>query len=137
MSKSNWIFERSSGYAGFRCHTCATWVYAEAPRECKCNDVLEPIPEAVYACELLTLAQPTRGRSGTGYRLATFVIHDGPHKGERLWYYVLTVEESNYVLADMGRIFKVKLIHKTMPNGLGKATTLLQTRLLRSTDDGE
>ncbi len=27
-SESNWFFERSSGYAGYRCVKCGTWVYA-------------------------------------------------------------------------------------------------------------
>ncbi len=25
---NNWVFERSSGYAGYRCIKCSTWIYA-------------------------------------------------------------------------------------------------------------
>lgn len=33
----NWVFERSSGYAGYRCSACGTWVYSEQLKECKCT----------------------------------------------------------------------------------------------------
>lgn len=33
----NWVFERSSGYAGYRCTKCATWVYMGQPLRCSCN----------------------------------------------------------------------------------------------------
>lgn len=31
-----WTFERSSGYAGYRCTTCSTWVYANDFLICSC-----------------------------------------------------------------------------------------------------
>jgi hypothetical protein len=34
--KYRWVFERSSGYAGYRCQICATWVYANQPLKCDC-----------------------------------------------------------------------------------------------------
>ena len=34
---SNWVLERSSGYAGYRCTICFTWVYADRSRVCQCN----------------------------------------------------------------------------------------------------
>lgn len=34
---NRWVFERSSGYAGFRCIYCATWVYNYQPKICKCS----------------------------------------------------------------------------------------------------
>lgn len=37
MMSDNWIFERSSGYAGWRCKVCAEWIYDEAPEICTCN----------------------------------------------------------------------------------------------------
>lgn len=36
--KSNWVFERSSGYAGFRCIHCATWKYASEFLICPCDE---------------------------------------------------------------------------------------------------
>lgn len=33
----NWVFENSSGYAGFRCTNCATWIYQGKPFLCKCD----------------------------------------------------------------------------------------------------
>lgn len=35
--KSNWIFERQSGFAGYRCLTCGTWVYNHQEQICECN----------------------------------------------------------------------------------------------------
>lgn len=29
MSKSDWVFERSSGYAGYRCQNCGVWIDAK------------------------------------------------------------------------------------------------------------
>lgn len=36
-TKGDWVFERSSGYAGYRCRTCATWIYANTEYKCKCD----------------------------------------------------------------------------------------------------
>ena len=36
-SKGQWVFERSSGYSGYRCQKCAEWVYEEQELECKCD----------------------------------------------------------------------------------------------------
>jgi len=36
-SKGDWSFERSSGYAGYRCSRCHTWVYSNARRRCECD----------------------------------------------------------------------------------------------------
>jgi hypothetical protein len=33
---SHWRFEISSGFDGFRCTKCMTWIYANQERECKC-----------------------------------------------------------------------------------------------------
>lgn len=32
----SWQFERSSGFAGYRCQDCATWVHANKPQVCDC-----------------------------------------------------------------------------------------------------
>ena len=32
----NWKFERSSGYAGWRCNTCLVWVYQGNSKTCDC-----------------------------------------------------------------------------------------------------
>ncbi len=37
--RGNWEFERSSGYAGWRCKACATWVYNGQPLVCDCNKI--------------------------------------------------------------------------------------------------
>lgn len=37
LDSSRWKFERSSGYAGFRCNECATWLYASDFLNCKCD----------------------------------------------------------------------------------------------------
>ena len=36
--KGSWFFERSSGYAGFRCQKCSTWIYEEQPKKCTCDN---------------------------------------------------------------------------------------------------
>ncbi len=36
---SNWKSERSSGYAGWRCQTCGTWRYDNAPLVCDCKEL--------------------------------------------------------------------------------------------------
>lgn len=36
-SAARWVFERSSGYTGWRCQTCSTWVYYSAERTCTCT----------------------------------------------------------------------------------------------------
>ena len=35
-TEGNWVFERSSGYAGCRCINCHTWVYLDEEKKCKC-----------------------------------------------------------------------------------------------------
>lgn len=37
----NWVFERSSGYAGWRCVNCGTWIYFNNPKKCACDKVAE------------------------------------------------------------------------------------------------
>lgn len=37
QDNNKWIFERSSGYAGYRCQECYTWIYANQEKTCKCN----------------------------------------------------------------------------------------------------
>ncbi len=34
----HWVFERSSGYAGYRCTKCMKWVYNTLPLICDCVD---------------------------------------------------------------------------------------------------
>ncbi len=36
--KGKWVFEHSSGYAGFRCKNCHEWIYANKSKNCKCDD---------------------------------------------------------------------------------------------------
>ena len=36
--KGDWVAERSSGYDGFRCQKCMTWIYGGTERKCKCDD---------------------------------------------------------------------------------------------------
>ena len=38
LEEGDWVFERSSGYAGHRCRKCGTWVYDYAAKDCKCNE---------------------------------------------------------------------------------------------------
>lgn len=52
--KANWIFERSFGYAGYRCQNCATWIYQHDIAICNCtmqeaadnkeNEILHQLP---------------------------------------------------------------------------------------------
>ena len=37
LKTSRWEWERSSGHNGYRCRLCATWVYADEEKKCKCN----------------------------------------------------------------------------------------------------
>lgn len=37
LEDSNWKFERSSGYAGWRCTKCGHWIYMDDPKECDCT----------------------------------------------------------------------------------------------------
>lgn len=37
ISNGEWEFERSSGYAGYRCQKCQTWVYSDKPKKCNCG----------------------------------------------------------------------------------------------------
>lgn len=46
----NWVCERSSGYRGFRCTVCATWVYKGSVKECKCSDSEEGVYYVVKEC---------------------------------------------------------------------------------------
>jgi len=32
----DWFFERSSGYAGYRCRKCSTWIHEYEPKKCNC-----------------------------------------------------------------------------------------------------
>lgn len=36
-SVGRWMFERSSGFAGWRCEVCATWIYNYKPLICSCD----------------------------------------------------------------------------------------------------
>ena len=40
-SKGDWHFERSSGYAGYRCSRCGHWVYDNASKTCNCDEMKE------------------------------------------------------------------------------------------------
>jgi hypothetical protein len=35
--EDNWVFERSSGYHGWRCVKCGTWIYDNCARICNCK----------------------------------------------------------------------------------------------------
>lgn len=35
--KGDWVFERSSGYAGYRCVVCQTWTYSDKEQTCMCD----------------------------------------------------------------------------------------------------
>jgi len=35
--KGDWVFQRSSGFAGYRCRKCAVWVYADNIKVCNCD----------------------------------------------------------------------------------------------------
>jgi hypothetical protein len=37
-TKGDWKFERSSGYGGFRCQKCYTWLYENRKLICKCDN---------------------------------------------------------------------------------------------------
>ncbi len=37
MNYLNWKFERSSGYAGWRCTKCGIWIYQDTPFNCCCG----------------------------------------------------------------------------------------------------
>jgi hypothetical protein len=36
-SKGDWVFEHSSGYAGYRCQKCFSWIYGDQPARCDCD----------------------------------------------------------------------------------------------------
>ena len=36
-SKGKWKFERSSGYAGYRCQVCYVWIYNNQEKICNCD----------------------------------------------------------------------------------------------------
>ena len=40
---SNMVFERSSGYAGYRCIICGKWEYLEDAKNHKCSAKTKPI----------------------------------------------------------------------------------------------
>jgi hypothetical protein len=48
---NNWIFERSSGYAGYKCINCSTWLYENQPFKCDCNkdsvEITTPMKEEI------------------------------------------------------------------------------------------
>ena len=35
----NWVYEESSGYHGWRCRKCGTWIRDGQPLYCKCNRI--------------------------------------------------------------------------------------------------
>ena len=37
ISVGNWVFERSGGYAGWRCIKCGTWIYDKEQKICDCD----------------------------------------------------------------------------------------------------
>lgn len=41
ISKGKWVFERSSGYSGYRCQECYTWVYENQEKKCDCDSCNE------------------------------------------------------------------------------------------------
>ena len=41
ISKGKWEFERSSGYAGYRCQNCYTWKYEHQEKKCDCDSCNE------------------------------------------------------------------------------------------------
>lgn len=45
--KSNWIFERSSGYDGYHCQNCDIWIYQHDAAICDCTleESLQQRPE--------------------------------------------------------------------------------------------
>ena len=36
-SKGDWIYELSSGYSGYRCKKCRTWIYSMRLQQCECD----------------------------------------------------------------------------------------------------
>lgn len=46
--KGTWFHDYSSGYYGFRCDKCKTWVYQEQPLKCRCDDTPQAITESEY-----------------------------------------------------------------------------------------
>lgn len=50
-----WKFEISSGYAGWRCTECGTWVYDDKPKVCSCTKKHEEkIPSLIQVITLTT-----------------------------------------------------------------------------------
>lgn len=41
MKKNDWIFEVSSGYNGYRCKNCSTWIYEFDEKICNCNKIMK------------------------------------------------------------------------------------------------
>jgi len=39
VSLGNWVQEYSSGYNGFRCTKCATWIYCDEKFICDCDKI--------------------------------------------------------------------------------------------------
>lgn len=77
VGKGFWVAERSSGYDGFRCQKCATWVYWNAVRECDCDKVDgQPVqkPEdrtARMEKALKSIAEYGKKNPGCGFSCAT------------------------------------------------------------------
>jgi hypothetical protein len=46
-SRGMWEGERQSGYWGFRCQFCATWVYADSIKHCKCDGNLYELADRI------------------------------------------------------------------------------------------
>lgn len=43
LAALRWVFERSSGYAGWRCAQCFAWVREGDAKECSCDAVLSGV----------------------------------------------------------------------------------------------
>lgn len=50
MIKGNWVQERSSGYLGYRCTVCGTWIYENQPRICDCKQEKDQTMNITYEC---------------------------------------------------------------------------------------
>lgn len=50
-SKGVWVFEVSSGFPGYRCQNCATWVYEEQEKVCVCDKKSEALRKVLTHAE--------------------------------------------------------------------------------------
>lgn len=46
-----WELERCSGYLGYRCNICGTWVYADRVLKCKCNEFMQEYTVIIVSYE--------------------------------------------------------------------------------------